>query len=116
MHCDCHRDYWVRDGIVTGGQSGSKEGCQPYLIAHCSHHEPGKYPNCTAIQRTPKCEKKCEASYTTPFAQDKHFGKKAYSVHRSVSAIQTEIMTNGPVEAAFTVYADFPTYKSGTYL
>lgn len=25
----------------------------------------------------------------------------------------TEIMTNGPVEGAFTVYADFPQYKSG---
>mmetsp|Transcript_30518 Transcript_30518/g.81405 ORF Transcript_30518/g.81405 Transcript_30518/m.81405 type:complete len:96 (-) Transcript_30518:311-598(-) len=24
-------------------------------------------------------------------------------------------MTNGPVEAAFTVYADFLTYKSGVY-
>lgn len=24
-------------------------------------------------------------------------------------------MTHGPVEAAFTVYADFPTYKSGVY-
>jgi cathepsin B len=24
-------------------------------------------------------------------------------------------MTNGPVEAAFTVYADFPSYKSGVY-
>ena len=24
-------------------------------------------------------------------------------------------MTYGPVEAAFTVYADFPTYKSGVY-
>lgn len=27
--------------------------------------------------------------------------------------IQTEIMTHGPVEAAFEVYADFLTYKSG---
>jgi len=27
----------------------------------------------------------------------------------------TEIYTNGPVEAAFDVYADFPTYKSGVY-
>ena len=27
--------------------------------------------------------------------------------------IQTEIMTNGPVEAAFEVYSDFLTYKSG---
>ena len=24
-------------------------------------------------------------------------------------------MTNGPVEAVFTVYEDFPTYKSGVY-
>ena len=26
----------------------------------------------------------------------------------------TEIMTNGPVEGAFSVYKDFLTYKSGT--
>jgi cathepsin B len=26
-----------------------------------------------------------------------------------------ELMTNGPVEAAFTVYADFVNYKSGVY-
>lgn len=26
-----------------------------------------------------------------------------------------EILTNGPVEGAFTVYADFPNYKSGVY-
>ena len=38
--------------------------------------------------------------------------KSAYAVN-GVAKIQTEIMTNGPVEAAFTVYADFPTYKSG---
>jgi cathepsin B len=29
--------------------------------------------------------------------------------------IQTEIMTNGPVEAAFSVYEDFLAYKSGVY-
>ncbi len=33
----------------------------------------------------------------------------------NVAAIQTEIMTNGPVEAAFTVYQDFITYTSGVY-
>lgn len=27
----------------------------------------------------------------------------------------TEIMTHGPVEAAFTVYSDFLSYKSGVY-
>jgi len=39
----------------------------------------------------------------------------AYNVDSSVSAIQTEIMTHGPVEAAFSVYADFLAYKSGVY-
>ena len=42
-------------------------------------------------------------------------GSKSYSVGREVEQIQTEIMTNGPVEAAFTVYADFPTYKTGKH-
>ena len=32
-----------------------------------------------------------------------------------MEAIQTELMTNGPVEASFTVYEDFLTYKSGVY-
>ena len=26
-----------------------------------------------------------------------------------------ELMTNGPAEGAFTVYSDFPNYKSGVY-
>ena len=30
-------------------------------------------------------------------------------------AIMEEIYTNGPVEGAFVVYEDFPTYKSGVY-
>ena len=29
--------------------------------------------------------------------------------------IQQEIIKNGPVEAAFEVYEDCPTYKSGVY-
>ena len=33
----------------------------------------------------------------------------------SVSKTQTALMTDGPVEAAFTVYQDFMSYKSGIY-
>lgn len=32
-----------------------------------------------------------------------------------MSKIQNEIMTNGPVEGAFTVYEDFINYKEGVY-
>ena len=44
-----------------------------------------------------------------------HFltGFSDYSISSDAEQIQTEIMKNGPVEAAFTVYADFVTYKSG---
>lgn len=40
-------------------------------------------------------------------------GKSSYSVSSDVEEIQAEIYKNGPVEGAFTVYEDFPLYKSG---
>jgi len=49
----------------------------------------------------------------TTYRQDKHFGEHSYSVSSRVQEIQTEIMTNGPVEGAFRVYGDFPTYRTG---
>ena len=112
-HVCVHRRFFESKGCVTGGQYGSHEGCQPYQIPHCSHHEPGPYPNCGNILPTPKCSQTCEPSYSKSFDTDKHFGSSAYAVSSAVEKIQTEIMTNGPVETAFTVYADFPTYKSG---
>jgi len=59
--------------------------------------------------------KKCESSYKVPYTQDLHYGRKAYSVSRNPQQIQMDIMKNGPLEAAFTVYSDFPNYKSGVY-
>ena len=108
-------DYWKNDGLVTGGQYNSSQGCQPYLIPKCEHHIPGPYPPCGSIAKTPKCSKQCEAGYSKSFTNDLHFGESAYSVSDNVKEIQTEIMTNGPVEAAFEVYSDFLTYKSGVY-
>jgi hypothetical protein len=55
-----------------------------------------------------------EAKYPTAFAKDKHFAKAEYAVS-GVDKIMTDIMTNGPVSASFTVYSDFLTYKSGVY-
>jgi cathepsin B len=107
--------FYVNSGIVTGGQYNSKQGCEPYTIAKCEHHVPGPYPNCTGDSSTPKCTKKCESNYKISYKQDKHYGSSHYSVSSSVTQIQQEIMTNGPVEGAFTVYADFPSYKSGVY-
>ncbi|EDO34588.1 predicted protein [Nematostella vectensis] len=108
-------DHWKSKGLVTGGQYDSHKGCQPYKIAACDHHVVGKLKPCKGDSPTPKCERKCEAGYNVSYSDDKHFGQSAYSVRSDPAEIQKEIMTNGPVEGAFTVYADFPTYKSGVY-
>jgi len=107
--------YFKGTGLVTGGNYNSKQGCEPYTIKACDHHVNGTLPPCGAEEPTPACTKKCEDGYPTPFAQDKHFGASAYSVRSDQTQIKTEIFNKGPVEAAFTVYADFLTYKSGVY-
>ena len=53
------------------------------------------------------------SGYNVSYSDDKHFGAIVYTVSSNPNEIAQEIMTNGPVEAAFTVYADFPNYKSG---
>ena len=33
--------FWSRKGLVSGGQFGTKQGCQPYKIEPCEHHVNG---------------------------------------------------------------------------
>lgn len=108
-------EYWVSKGLVTGGLYGSHQGCQPYAIPPCEHHTKGPRPACGNIVHTPKCVHLCERGYNVSYSNDKIFGKKAYALTKKVDQIQYEIMTNGPVEADFTVFSDFPNYKSGVY-
>jgi len=106
-------DYWTSTGIVTGGPYDSNQGCYPYQIPACDHHVKGNLPPCGDLLPTPACSQTCQNGAN--WASDKHFGSSSYSVASDVASIQKEIMTNGPVEGAFTVYADFVTYKSGVY-
>jgi len=102
-------------GIVTGGPYNSSQGCQPYSIPNCDHHTTGQYKPCGDIVPTPACHRSCEAGYANTYTEDKHFGSTSYSIPSNADKIATEIMTNGPVEAAFSVYSDFLSYKSGVY-
>jgi cathepsin B len=107
--------YYENTGLVTGGNYKS-QGCEPYPFAPCEHHINGSLPGCSAQEeKTPQCAKQCQSGYTTDYAKDKHFGAKAYSVSSKEEDIRTEIFTNGPVEADFTVYEDFLSYKTGVY-
>jgi len=114
-------DWFTETGVCTGGDYtdiGSGKSCLPYSLAPCAHHVPAtsKYPKCPSSEYpSPRCTGQCsEKSYATSKKQDKFKAKRAFSV-RGVSKIQQELMTNGPLYVAFTVYADFPTYKSGVY-
>jgi cathepsin B len=112
-------NYFVNTGLVTGGDYDTVNTgatCFPYPLPTCSHHEQGKYPMCpTNEYNTPACPTACtDPKYPTAWAQDLSFAKSAYSVN-SVTDIMTELVNNGPVTAAFDVYEDFLTYKSGVY-
>ncbi|XP_063959356.1 cathepsin B-like [Lytechinus pictus] len=108
-------EYYKETGIVTGGQFNSNQGCQPYLIPSCDHHVNGTKQPCKGELPTPSCKRTCEAGYAKSYKADKHFAESVSSIGDNPQATQTEIMNNGPVEADFTVYADFLTYKSGVY-
>ncbi|KAK2856254.1 hypothetical protein Q5P01_004989 [Channa striata] len=95
--------FWAKKGLVTGGLYGSK------------HHVNGTRPPCKGEGETPKCVEQCIDGYSPSYQKDKHFGRSTYSVPSQQDKIMAELYKNGPVEAAFTVYEDFLTYKTGVY-
>lgn len=58
------------------------------------------------------CRHTCEDS--EEFAKSKHKAAQYYKL-RTVEDIQKEIISRGPVQAAFRVYKSFMSYKSGVY-
>jgi cathepsin B len=92
-------------GIVT-------ESCAPYndSIPTC----PPSTEPCLKFVNTPACKKTCKDG--SSWQASKHFAASAYAISSNVADIQTEIQTNGPVEATFSVYEDFIAYKSGVYI
>ncbi|KAG8223839.1 hypothetical protein J437_LFUL007860 [Ladona fulva] len=100
--------YWARTGIVSGGDYGSNEGCQPYSRQAFSGGT------------TPACIQQCQPGSGLNYPADLHFGKhlssSAYSISADVAEIQKEILENGPVVGCFKVYDDFITYSHGVYM
>jgi cysteine peptidase C len=98
-------EYWVKHGLATSE-------CMPYPLPNCEHHIPqNHYPVCPSQEYpTPPCEKQCKDGSAPVFYK----GTKATTASGEQGIMQ-EIFTNGPVEVAFSVYADFEAYKSGIY-
>jgi cathepsin B len=114
-------NWFENSGVVTGGDYtdiGSGDTCYPYSLAPCAHHVPAtaKYPACPSSEYpSPSCKRSCsESGYGKSYSADKVRAESAYSV-RGEQQIMQELVTNGPMYVAFSVYSDFPTYKSGVY-
>jgi len=110
--------YWCDRGVVSGSGYIVDQGCSPYPFAPCEHHtNKTKYPACPkSIYDTPKCQKKCQSSYTkNAYSKDKMFGKNQVYYSFNNEGVQKEIMTNGPVVFTYDVYADFILYNDGVY-
>ncbi|CAH0390839.1 unnamed protein product [Bemisia tabaci] len=109
-------EFYVKHGVVTGGEFGSNEGCMPYMVKPCSHRVVGKYPDCRSYNNTvlPTCQKQCiNPNYKTSMDKDRHFGKRSYEV--KVADLKKELSKKGPVTMWFNVNEDFRLYKSGVY-
>jgi len=112
---------WIKNtGVVTGGNYHEYSWCWAYELPTCDHHTTGQYTPCDQLPTypTPACRKSCDsqANYTTAYTNDKHHATSEYGVSSNVAQIQTDIMNNGPVEASFSVYADFESYTGGVYV
>jgi len=95
---------WVAsEGIVSAA-------CSPYTIPTCP---PAQQP-CLNFVNTPNCVKQCSDSEN--WSSSKKYVKSYYYVSSNQNDIAAEIVQNGPVEAAFSVYEDFVHYKSGVYV
>jgi cathepsin B len=93
-----------KSGLVTNE-------CIPYneTIPTCP---PAQQP-CLNFVNTPPCPTKCSSGQD--WKSLLHYAASSYAVSQKVTDIQTEMMTNGPVQATFSVYEDFLSYKTGVY-
>lgn len=109
-------NWFEKKGVVTGGDFGDGKLCYDYTMEQCAHHVTSTMPSCDDVKQVaPTCDKnECQTNSSIDYKSDKKHATSSYSV-KSVDKIKEEISTNGTVTAAFTVYEDFPTYKSGVY-
>jgi cathepsin B len=118
-------------GVVTGGQYNNSgpfadEGlCSAFSLPHCHHHGPkGKdpYPDegsagCPQAS-SPWCPSGCDSNAKgqhTKWGKDKYTFSGSVESYEDEASIQKAIMEAGPIETAFSVFADFETYAGGIY-
>jgi len=107
--------YFQYNGVVTGGDYNTKEGCAPYGMVSCVHGEDGT----NSCRGQPSeinhvCPDKCYGNTSINFEKDRRQTNSSY--YLSYNSIQEDVLTYGPIEASFRVYSDFYHYKKGVYI
>ncbi|KAJ8944112.1 hypothetical protein NQ318_013294 [Aromia moschata] len=81
--------YWTIDGLVSGGDYNTTNGCKSYSIAPCAHHVESDRPSCTGIDTpTPSCVQQCDAASSLSYSSDVSFGDTVYTVDDDEKQIQ----------------------------
>lgn len=123
----CNDSWFSGEDGCQGGQLGAAwdyaqttglvdEACYPYLksqngpVPTCKPEDQPCLPESKFIT-TPPCTQKCVNG--KEWSSSKHMLSKVYGV--AAAQLKAELSLNGPVESAFTVYADFVHYASGVY-
>jgi len=115
---------------VDGSGFFGKGWCSKFSLPHCHHHGPiekadgtkDPYPEegtetCPSFD-TPNGPTQCddEANATnSDFHADKYAFTGSIQQVEGEEEIQRAIMVGGPMQVAYTVYADFENYDSGIY-
>jgi C1A family cysteine protease len=100
-------NYMQQNGVPT-------QQCQAYPFPECAHHvvEPPLKP--CVDHNTPNCPGQVCTFNASSETYVPYYAANSWSVYGE-SDYMNELMTNGPFAVAFSVYADFPTYKGGVY-
>lgn len=118
MSCDGGNPIAVWQNILGGKQADDgavQESCYPYQISPCPcnhHNAQSGLPQCPgeADNKTPMCDLMKKFS-----CQDKGIFKANDPLLIPAMDMEQELVTNGPITVAYTVFDDFLTYKSGIY-
>ena len=107
-------------GIHTGGLYNGT-GCMPYEYPPCQHSnsKASGLELCSDQEISlPTCKSSCtdRSSFSSTFLTNQVYKVGSQIESKRAEIIQREIFEFGSVEAAFSVYSDFLTYKSGVYV
>jgi len=102
-------NYFLMNGVVSGGGFKDSSGCIPYSTEPNEFHSQNR-------RTSPVCQRYCQDSFFQSYSRDITEAQSVYYfVAKDSSVIQTEIYENGPVTTSIMVYDDFFFYLSGIY-